>query len=329
MRTKASISASGGAAGQLLDGDDQRRVADDAGLAVDEVRQLGERLEAVLGPRLGQVLLGALRLLRLGQRRHTLQGLLDVQARVPEVERPHSRELGHRLAIRAADGQVHGLALLVVEAAISPGDGEAGHEPLDVPLERPGKRLVEVVQAEDQSPIRRGKHAEVRQVGIAAELRLETGARGRREVGGHEVRRAAVERERRHEHAPVPDRDELGHPGRRLLLEQLDRIASPCRRLPFAEHRALDLRPGGPTSRRPLGSRRVRDLAAAIPAAIGPSGRPGPRGLHDVNHDLPLSHCLGRAADGIGAGPMPSTRPNTTSVSGPRSRCLRARSGRR
>ena len=41
-------------------------------------------------------------------------------------------------------------ALLLVEAAIAPGDGEAGDEPFDVPLERAGERLVEVVEAEDE-----------------------------------------------------------------------------------------------------------------------------------------------------------------------------------
>src|SRR4029077_14503786 len=71
---------------QLLDGDDQGRVADDARLAVDELGQLAERLQAVLGPGMRHVLLGALALLG-GHRRAELgEQLLDVDARVPEVE---------------------------------------------------------------------------------------------------------------------------------------------------------------------------------------------------------------------------------------------------
>jgi len=38
------------------------------------------------------------------------------------------------------------------EAAAAAGHGHARHQPLDVPLERAGQRLVEVVQIEDQPP---------------------------------------------------------------------------------------------------------------------------------------------------------------------------------
>ena len=70
-------------------------------------------------------------------------------------------------------------ALLLVEAAVAPRDGEARGEPLDVPLERAGERLVEVVEAEDDLAVGRGEAAEVRQVRIAAELGVEPGARAR------------------------------------------------------------------------------------------------------------------------------------------------------
>ena len=56
--------------------------------------------------------------------------------------------------------------------------------------------------------------------------------RGRRQVGGHDQRGAAVEGERRGEHPPVADRDELGNPARGLLLEQRDRVGPVGRRLP-------------------------------------------------------------------------------------------------
>ena len=54
------------------------------------------------------------------------------------------------------------------------------------------------------------------------------------QIRRHRVGRAAEERERRHEHPPVADRHQLLHPGRRLLLQQLDRIGPISRRLPFA-----------------------------------------------------------------------------------------------
>ena len=65
------------------------------------------------------------------------------------------------------------VALLLVEAAVAACDGEARDEPLDVPLERAGERLVEVVEAEYHLAIGRGKAAEVREVRVAAELRVE------------------------------------------------------------------------------------------------------------------------------------------------------------
>ena len=46
------------AAATVLDRDDQRRIGDDPALAIDLLGELGERLHAVPGPRLGEVLLG-------------------------------------------------------------------------------------------------------------------------------------------------------------------------------------------------------------------------------------------------------------------------------
>ena len=65
--------------------------------------------------------------------------------------------------------------LLRVEAAVAAGDGQAGREPLDVPFEGPGQGLVEVVDAEDESPIGCGEDAEVGQVRITAELHVQPG----------------------------------------------------------------------------------------------------------------------------------------------------------
>ena len=70
------------------------------------------------------------------------------------------------------------MALLRAEVAVAPRDREARDEPLDVPLERARKRLVEVVEAEDEPPVRRSKAAEVREVRVSAELNLEAGPRG-------------------------------------------------------------------------------------------------------------------------------------------------------
>ena len=146
-----------------------------------------------------------------------------------------------------------------VEAAITPRDREARDEPLDVPLEGPRERLVEVVEAEHDLAVGRREAAEVRQVRVAAELRVETRTRPAREIRGHQVGGTAVEGERRDEHPAVADRNELGHPGLRLLLEQLDGIRAVQGRLPLAVRSARDLGPRRLASRCPLGDGEVLD----------------------------------------------------------------------
>jgi hypothetical protein len=171
--------------------------------------------------------------------------------------------------------------LLGVEAAIAAGDGEAGREPLEIPLERTRKRLVEVIDAEHEPPVRRREHTEVRQVRVAAQLHLQIGSRHVLEIGRHQLRGAPEERERRHEHAPVADRHELGDARQRLLLELLDRIAARGRRLPLAVHAPSDLRPPGLPPRGTFGHRRVLDRAA-VGRGSGARIRPS---AHDDAHD--------------------------------------------
>ena len=117
-----------------------------------------------------------------------------------------------------------------VAATIAAGQREAGDEPLHVPLPRPRQGLVEVVEVEDEPPLRRGEGAEVGEVGVAAELRLEARARGRGEIGRHHRRGAAVEGEGRGQHAAVAQRHQLPDPRAGLVLEQLDRVRAIDRR---------------------------------------------------------------------------------------------------
>ena len=54
------------------------------------------------------------------------------------------------------------------------GHGDARRESLHVPLERPRERLVEIVDAEDEAPVRRREDPEVREVRVTAELGVKT-----------------------------------------------------------------------------------------------------------------------------------------------------------
>ena len=211
---------------ELLDRHDQRRLVNDPDVAVDRLRQLGERGHAVLGAGLREGRLGSLDDLLLELRGEFLDHPFDVQVGVPDVEVLHSGELGHRGAV-APDGVEHDPVLVFgAIAVVAGGDQHAHSKALDVPLPRTGQRLVEIVDVEHQPPLGRREHAEVRQVRVSAALHRQPRPRRRGKVVGHDHRRAAIESERRDQHSAVPDRHQLRHPRPRLALEQLDRISA-------------------------------------------------------------------------------------------------------
>ncbi len=154
---------------------------------------------------------------------------LDVQVRVPDVQEGLVRELAHRGAVAFGRGDSDLAAGLGGEPVVPCGHGQARGQPLDVPLERPGQGLVEVVDVEDQVALRRGERAEVRQVGIPAQLHPQPRRGSGGQVRCHRQRRPPVERERGHQHPPVPDRHQLRHPRLFLLQQQPDRIPVPGR----------------------------------------------------------------------------------------------------
>ena len=211
---------------ELIDRDDQRRVAGDLRLPVHEVGQLRERLEAVLRARLRDVPLHA----RDGGRRELRLDVahegLDVEAGVPDVQVAHRREALHREPVALHDLEVDRVPDLRVEAAVPAGNGEARDQPLDVPFERPRQRLVEVVDAEDHAAVRRRIGAEVHEMGVAAQLGVQAGPSAARQVGRHQGGRAAVERERRHEHPAVADGQEALLARHPLRLEDGDGVGA-------------------------------------------------------------------------------------------------------
>ena len=79
------------------------------------------------------------------------------------------------------------LVVALAEASGAAGDDEAGGQSLQVELERAVQGLVEVVDVEEQVTFRGGEQPEVDEVGVAAELDLDVGARtdrrGRRPSG--------------------------------------------------------------------------------------------------------------------------------------------------
>ena len=90
--------------------------------------------------------------------------------RVPHVHEVLMGKRAHRCPV-ALGRREHDLAtFLSGEPVVPAGHGQAGRQPLDVPLERAGQGLVEVVDIEDQPPRGRGERPEIGQVRVTAQL---------------------------------------------------------------------------------------------------------------------------------------------------------------
>ena len=218
-----------------LDGeaDDHRMGRADAVLPLDLVAHLQECLEARAAVRLRYVPVaapyGRLRLDRVEQPAH----FIDIDPGIPDLEETH-RSVARHLDAIAAHGQTRGgMGIAVLEAIVARSDGEAGRQPLDVPLERRRQRLIEVVDIEDQAPVGRRVHAEIQQVRVPAGLHPDIRCRRVREIPCHRRGSAAEIGKRRGDHAPVADRYQIRHPGLGLLLENGDRVWPVRRRRPL------------------------------------------------------------------------------------------------
>ncbi len=234
------------------------------------MRERRERAPAVVRLRLDHRVLQRLRELLVVFGAQLVDHRTRVEPRVPDVEVAHRRELPHRVAIGAGDSGDGGGALAGAEAAVPRRDLEAGRETFHVPFERPCKCLVEVVEVEDESALRRREAAEVHQVRVTGELRAQRRSRRRRKIVRHHGCRTAEERERRGEHSAVANRNELGDSRRVLRLEERERI-SVCRELERRVARPRHLYPGGaPAGGAIRDGRRRRDRLSGVHPSILP-----------------------------------------------------------
>src|SRR5580693_9022873 len=247
---------------QVLDRDDDRRVGDDAQLTLDLVCSPGEHPGAVAGPRLGHHLLDLLGLCPADPPdpdllAHHLEQHSGLEMLVPDVQATHPGGPAHPAPVFPDPGHDHGAAVVRGEAAVTPHDLEARRQALHVPFPRSREGLVEIVDVEQHPPLGRAEQAEIRQMGVPAQLHGDPGHRGGRQVGRHDQRPAPVERERRGQHPPVADRDQLRYPGGRLLFQQRDRIGAIGGRLPPSVTRPRRLLARGPAPRDSLIHRQV------------------------------------------------------------------------
>ena len=209
--------------------DGRQLILDDGQLALvlDELR------EDVLGDALGALLLHALQpALAQGRVLDARHQLVAPQALVPQLQRLHLAELGHRLAVGADTGPCDILRDGVLQPVVTRRHHEARGEPFDVPLPRRRQRLVQVVDREQHLALGRREPAEVRQVRVSTALDADAAHGCRREITRHRERRAAIERERRAHHAPVTQRQQVGETPLLRGQDRLDGIAPVLRRLP-------------------------------------------------------------------------------------------------
>ena len=155
---------------------EDRRVADETLLAELGSRQLRHRVGRIPSTRLGDDLAaGRPRGLR-QRRRQARQSRLHLGAGVPDLQGRLRGELGHRLTVGAHGSRGQRSPLLATQPVPATGDLETRREPLDVPLERSGPGLVEVVEVEDLLAFRRREEPEVGHVRVAAQLDRQAGA---------------------------------------------------------------------------------------------------------------------------------------------------------
>src|SRR5262249_17757123 len=105
------------------------------------------------------------------------------------------------------------------------GENEARGEPLDIPLKRPRKGLVKVVDVENERAFRRREAAKVHQVTVAATLDSDAAGRRPSQVVRLNDGRAPKKCERRFSHAREPNRQESLDAALVRLLDQGQRVA--------------------------------------------------------------------------------------------------------
>jgi hypothetical protein len=118
------------------------------------------------------------------------------QVLVPRLQAAHPGSAAHPVPVLAHAGHHDRVPVGGAEPAVAAHHLEARRQPFDVPLPRTGQGLVEVVDVEQHPPLRGVEQAEVRQVGVPAQLHRDAGPGCADQVGGHDGRRTPEERER-------------------------------------------------------------------------------------------------------------------------------------
>ena len=181
---------------------------------------------------------------------------------------PHLREGGHRLPVGAHRRQRRRARVGLGEAVVAGRDREARRHPLDVVLERPGQRLIEVVHVEQQPRSGEANSPKFDRWASPHSWAIRPGHRRVLEVRRHDLGRAPVEGERRDHHPAMPHRHQVLLPGGVLLRQQGNRVRAVRGRPPLRMTRQSRPVPGLQALGLAIVDARMRDLPYRHPAHL-------------------------------------------------------------
>ena len=180
--------------------------------------------------------------------------LVEARALVPDVEERQRGVVPHPVAVGVDRRRYGGVGPAGLHPVLASRHDQAGGEARHVPLEGPGKGLVEVAQVEVEVALGGGPQPEVQDVRVPAELHLDPAVRLGGQVGRHDGRRPPVEVPRRERHALVPERGELGQPDVVLGEDRVDGVVAAGTLVPLTD--------GGPGREHPRLSPHLAALEA-------------------------------------------------------------------
>ena len=139
-------------ADELIDRNEQWRIADQSSPPVDNHGQLRQRLKVVACVGLGRRTPDRLCVCVID---FGLDCIVDDRVRIPHVELTHRRKRAHPISVCVCAGAHDALTLITTKAILLSYERDARHQPLHIPL--PGARqcLVEVVDVENKVAFRR------------------------------------------------------------------------------------------------------------------------------------------------------------------------------
>ncbi len=191
---------------------------------------------------------------------HRVEQVPHLDPGVPDLEVCHVGVPLHPVAVGGHGLEHRPTRVARGETVVAAGHLDACRESLHIPFERAWRRLVEVVEVEHQPTLGTGERPEVGEMRVTAQPHLEIGRRTGCQVEGHDLGCAPQERERRHAHPRVTQRNEVFDAAAIRLDQHLDRIATVGRRIPYGMCRPRQVRPRLLARESPIVRRRDRRI---------------------------------------------------------------------